>query len=54
VVRDPNKQSGSVQAPDERSSIFSEELGDSGNNFVKPLQGNYVRQLHYPNPQKYV
>jgi hypothetical protein len=42
VGRDPSKQSGNVQTPDERSSIFSEEVRDSGNNFVKPLQGYYM------------
>jgi hypothetical protein len=38
VVRDPGKQSGNVRTPDERSSIFSEEVRDSGNNFVEPLK----------------
>jgi hypothetical protein len=27
---------------DERISFFSEEVGDSGNDFVKPLQKYYV------------
>ncbi|MGI8570153.1 MAG: hypothetical protein ACR2KT_14390 [Methylocella sp.] len=50
VVRDPSKQTGKVQAPDERSSIFSEEPGDSGNNFVKPLQRYYVVRLQIQIP----
>ncbi len=37
VVGDPSKQSGNVQVPDERGSVFSKKVGDSGNNFVKPL-----------------
>jgi len=43
VVFDPSKQSGKVQGTGERSGFFSEEVGDRGNNFVKPLQRNYVR-----------
>ncbi|MGH6794672.1 MAG: hypothetical protein ACREDD_14265 [Methylocella sp.] len=38
VVRDPSKQSGKVQALDERRNIFSKEVSDSGNNIAKPLQ----------------
>jgi len=38
VVRDPSKQRGKVQAPEESRNSFFEKVCDSGNDIVKPLQ----------------